>query len=62
MKARDEGSIFPVMHPLYCPELNELIDRRIDVLYSFHLGCQVKVITTLIEKRKPTAVVHWDDA
>ncbi len=36
-EARGEGSIFSVMQPLYCSELNELIDRRIDVLYSFQL-------------------------
>jgi hypothetical protein len=57
-----------VMQPLYCPELNELIDRRIDVLYSFQLDsgekalqlCQGKVIKLLMEKTKPTVVVHWD--
>jgi hypothetical protein len=26
------------MQPLYCPELDELMDKRIDVLYSFQLG------------------------
>ena len=42
-KARGEGSIFSVMQPLYCPELNELINKRIDVLYSFVLGSGEKV-------------------
>jgi hypothetical protein len=32
------GSIFSGMQPLYCPELDELINKRIDVLYSFLLG------------------------
>ena len=34
-EARGESSIFSVMQPLYCPELDELINKRIDVLYSF---------------------------
>jgi hypothetical protein len=36
-EARGKGSIFSVMQPLYCPELDELINKRIDVLYSFQL-------------------------
>ncbi len=67
-EARGKGSIFSVMQPLYCPELDELINKRIDVLYSFLLGsgekvlqwCQGKVIEVLTEKAKPTVVVHWD--
>jgi hypothetical protein len=67
-EARGEGSIFSVMQPLYCPELYELINKRIDVLYSFVLGsgekvlrwCQGKVIKVLPEKAKPTVVVLWD--
>jgi hypothetical protein len=62
------GSILSVMQPLYCPELDELMDKRIDVLYSFQLGsrekalrwCQGKVIKILMEKTKPTVVVRWD--
>jgi hypothetical protein len=58
------------MQPLYCPEpeLDELMDKRIDVLYSFQLDsgekakrwCQGKVIKILTEKTKPTVVVRWD--
>ncbi len=67
-EARGEGSIFSVMQPIYCQELNELIHRRIDVLYSFQLDsgeralqwCQGKVIKLLMEKTKPTVVVRWD--
>jgi len=67
-EARGEGSIFSVMQPLYCPELDELMDKRIDVLYSFQLDsgekalrwCQGKVIKILTEKTKPTIVVRWD--
>ena len=67
-EARGEGSIFSVMQPLYCPELHELMDKRIDVLYSFQLDseekvlrwCQGKVIKILTEKTKPTVVVRWD--
>ncbi len=67
-EARGKGSIFSVMQPLYCPELDELINKRIDVLYSFLLGsgekvlrwCQGKVIKVLTEKAKPTFVVCWD--
>ncbi len=61
-------SILSVMQPLYCPELDELMDKRIDVLYSFQLDsgekalrwCQGKVIKILMEKTKPTVVVRWD--
>ena len=67
-EARGEGSIFSVMQPLYCPELDELINKRIDVPYSFVLGsgekvlrwCQGKVIKVLPENAKPTVVVLWD--
>jgi hypothetical protein len=67
-EARGEGSIFSIMQPLYCPELDELINKRIDVLYSFVLEtgetvlrwCQVKLIQVLQEKAKPTVVVRWD--
>ena len=67
-EARGEGSIFSVMQPLYCPELDELLNKRIDVLYSFQLDlgetalrwCQGKVIKILMEKTKPTVVVQWD--
>ena len=62
------GSIISVMQPLYCPELDELVDKRIDVLYSFQLGsgekalrwCQGNVIKILTEKTKPNVVVRWD--
>ncbi len=61
------GSILSVMQPLYCPELDELMDKRIDVLYSFQLDSgekapqwrQEKVIKVLMEKTKLTVVVHW---
>ncbi len=67
-EARGKSSIFSVMQPLYCPELDELINKRIDVLYSFLLGsgekvlrwCQGKVIKVLMEKAKLTVVVRWD--
>ncbi len=67
-EARGEGSIFFIMQPSYCPELDELINKRIDVLYSFQLDsgekalpwCQGKVIKILTEKTKPTVVVRWD--
>ncbi len=60
-EVRGEGSIFSVMQPLYCPELDELINKRIDVLYSFQLDsgekalrwCQGKVIKVLMEKTNP---------
>ncbi len=56
------------MQPLFCPELDELMDKRIDVLYSFQLGsgekalwwCQGKLIKILTEKTKPTVIVRWD--
>jgi hypothetical protein len=42
-EARGKGSIFFVMQPLYCPELDELINKRIDVLCSLLLGSGEKV-------------------
>ncbi len=64
-EARGEGSIFSMMQPLYCPELDELMDKSFDVLYSFQLDlgekalrwCQGKVIKILLVKTKPTVVV-----
>jgi hypothetical protein len=38
------GSILSVMQPFYCPELDELVDKRIDVLYSFQLGSGEKAL------------------
>ena len=32
---RGEGSIYSALQPLVCPEPDELVDKRIDVLYSF---------------------------
>jgi hypothetical protein len=43
-EATGKGSIFSVMQPLYCLELDELINKRIDVLYSFVLGSGEKVL------------------
>jgi hypothetical protein len=56
------------MQPLYCPELDELMNKRINVLYSFQLGsgekaiqwCQGKEIKILMEKTKSTVAVRWD--
>jgi hypothetical protein len=67
-EVRGEGSIFSVMEPLYCPEMDELINKRIDVLYSFLLGSgekglqwlQDKVVKILTEKATPMVVVCWD--
>jgi hypothetical protein len=43
-EARGKGSIFSVMQPLYYPGLDELINKRIDVLFSFLLGSGEKVL------------------
>jgi len=67
-EVRGKGSIFSIMQPLYCPELDELLNERIDVLYSFQLDsgekvlrwCQGKVIKILTEKTKPTVIVRWN--
>ena len=56
------------MQPLNCPELDELMNKRTDVLYSFMLGSgekvlcwfQGKVINVLTERIKPTVVLCWD--
>jgi hypothetical protein len=66
---RGEGSIFSVLQPLVCPEPDELLDKRIDVLYSFQLTsdgdralrwCQGKVIEVITDRRVPTVSVCWD--
>ena len=43
-EVRGEGSIFSIMQPLDCPELDELINKRIDVLYSFQLDSGEKAL------------------
>jgi hypothetical protein len=43
-EAKGKGSIFSVMQPLYCPEIDELMDKRIDMLYSFQLGSGEKAL------------------
>ena len=43
-EARGKGSIFSVMQLLYCPELDELMDKRINVLYSFQLDSGEKTL------------------
>ena len=65
-----KAAFFSVMQPLYCLELDELINKRIDVLYSFHLNsgekaprwCQGKEIKILTEKTKPTCCAMESDA
>ena len=64
---RGEGSMHSQLQPFSRPDLNELIDRRIDVLYVVELGdsttdlrwCQGKVISVINEK---TVEVDWDPA
>ncbi len=43
-RRRAKAVFFSVMQPLYCPELDELMDKRIDVLYSFQLGSGEKAL------------------
>ena len=65
---RGEGSIYSALQPLVCPEPDELVDKRIDVLYSFTLDsgekvlrwCQGKVIALVADTSKPTVCVRWD--
>ena len=67
-EARGEGSIFSVLQPLVCPEPDELVDKRIDVLYPFELTagdralrwCQGKVIEVVTDRNRPTVRVCWD--
>lgn len=63
---RGEGSIYSALQPLVCPEPDELVDKRIDVLYSFQLTsdgdkalrwCQGKVIEVITDQRVPTVRV-----
>ena len=67
-EARGEGSIFSVLQPLVCPEPDELVDKRIDVLYPFELAsgdialrwCQGKVIEVVKDCSRPAVRVCWD--
>ena len=67
-EARGKGSIFSVLQPLVCPETDELVDKRIDVLYPFELAsgdralrwCQGKVIEAVKDCSRPAVRVCWD--
>ena len=65
---RGVKAVFFLWQPLHCPEIDELINKRIDVLYLYQLDsgekalrwCQGKAIKILTEKTKLTVVVQWD--
>ena len=70
-EARGEGSIFTSMQPLVKPDLNELMKKRIDVLFPFDVDsdgrketvlrwCQGVVIKVYENQKKPVVSVKWD--
>jgi hypothetical protein len=69
MEKRGEGSIYLLLKPFSRPNVNELLGRRIDVLYSCTLPddggnvmrwCQGEVIEVYKERLKPIVRVLWD--
>ncbi len=68
-EARGEGSMYSLLQPFSRPNVNELLGRRIDMLYSCTLPgdggnllrwCQGEVIEIYTGKQKPTVCVLWD--
>ena len=68
-EARGEGSMYSLLQPFSRPNVNELLGRRIDVLYSCTLPgdggnvlrwCQGEVIEVCTGRQKPTVRVLWD--
>ncbi len=68
-EARGEGSMYSLLQPFSRPNVNELLGKRIDVLYSRTLPgdggnvlrwWQGEVIEIYIRKQKPTVHVLWD--
>ena len=68
-EAAGDTSIYSRMQPFYRPNLDELLERRIDVLTGFDIigkneqelrWCQGKVIKVYDDKPKPTVQVEWD--
>ena len=68
-EARGEGSMHQVMQPFYRPDLEDLLNERIDVLYEFVVDdgsqkamrwCQGEVIKVYSDKSDPTVLVRWD--
>ena len=65
----DDGkkSIYARMQPFNRPDLCDLLNQRIDVLYKLDVNgepvlrwCQGEVVEVLEERSKPTVVVLWD--
>ena len=68
-EARGEGSMYSLLQPFSRPNVNELLGRRIDMLYSCTLPgdggnvlrwCQGEVIEVCTGRQKPTVRVLWD--
>jgi hypothetical protein len=68
-EAGGEGSMYSLLQPFSCPNVNELLGRRIDVLYTCTLPgegesvlrwCQGEVIKVYTGRQKPTVRVLWD--
>ena len=68
-ESRGKGSMYAELQPFYRPELNELMNERIDVLVSFDVKdgkelrwCQGEVIKVYDKNKttKPTVRVRWD--
>ena len=68
-ESRGEGSMYLLLQSFSCPNVNELLGRQIDVLYSCTLPddggnvlmwCQGEVIDVCTGRQKPTVHVLWD--
>jgi hypothetical protein len=69
-ESKGKGSIYSLMQPFYRPEIEELLNKRIDVLYAFYMGndggqqlrwCQGTVIEVYKDSAKSTVLVSWDE-
>ena len=70
-EARGEGSMYSQLQPYHRPRIEDLLNKRIDVLYPFDVNvdgtvekhrrwCQGDVIEVCENRTKPTVKVRWD--
>ena len=62
-------SIYSRLQPVYCPDVEDLENHRVDMLYEFEMNdeedsslrwCQGEVISVYDDRRQPTVRVLWD--
>jgi hypothetical protein len=67
-ESHGQGDMYSQLQPFSQPELNELVERRIDVLYSVEMDdgsvtlrwCQGEVLRVVEGVKDPTVEVEWD--